>query len=446
MKFRDIIDSPCGIRYCFDSLEPSSGYARRRLLDTEMMTDSQTLLSVFDLLRKFRSLLDAEPLRIEDIRSRLSGLREITNTLHSLRDGRMLDDIEFFEIKHLAMLGSVVSSILSDIGLSAIDLDFDRIIDILDPDCQRTGTFYIYDSYSPQLRDARSRLENEPDNDELRDEVLTIEDEVRQELSSLLRPWSEGLENLMNTLADVDLTIAKALQMKEWHCTIPSISDHTVLNGMFNPEVKASLQSSGRVFQSIDFEYFTGNTSTIIGANMGGKTVSLKTLCLLQYLFQFGFAVPGESARMELFDEIRLCVGDGQNERKGLSSFAAEMMAVDEIITLSEGKGKVLALVDEPARTTNPVEGSALVSALLKILSTRKNLAFILTTHYRVEYSGQCWKVRGLVPASNGIRMDYTLEKSSTNIVPHEAINIARELKINEKWITTAKDMLDGLR
>ena len=163
---------------------------------------------------------------------------------------------------------------------------------------------------------------------------------------------------------------------------------------------------------------------------------------MMQLLFQFGFAVPAESAVMIPFDDIRFCIGDEQDEKRGLSSFAAEMRRIDRLIEAVDSGVRVLGLVDEPARTTNPVEGSALVEALLKRLSDKDNLALVMTTHYTVANSGQCWKVKGLLPGTGGRKMDYRLEKTSDNEVPHEALNIARELSIDSRWIEIADTIM----
>ena len=96
---------------------------------------------------------------------------------------------------------------------------------------------------------------------------------------------------------------------------------------------------------------------------MGGKNVVLKTLTLCQYLFQYGVGIPAKNADIAVKDEVYFCIGDEQSIEKGLSSFAAEMKNIDAVIKASRGKRKLLALIDEPARTTNPKEGTALVSA-----------------------------------------------------------------------------------
>ena len=142
------------------------------------------------------------------------------------------------------------------------------------------------------------------------------------------------------------------------------------------------------------------------------------------------------------FDDIRFCIGDEQDTRKGLSSFSAEMQRIDRMIAAVNQGGRVLALVDEPARSTNPVEGSALVEALLEMLSGKSNLALLLTTHYTVAHSGQCWRVQGLVPGTQGRKMDYRLVKTSSHEVPHEALNIARELGIDAQWLEMADTIM----
>jgi dsDNA-specific endonuclease/ATPase MutS2 len=145
---------------------------------------------------------------------------------------------------------------------------------------------------------------------------------------------------------------------------------------------------------------------------------------------------------MTPFDDVRFCIGDEQDEKTGLSSFAAEMQRIDRAIAAAETGKRVLLLVDEPARTTNPVEGTALVSALLERLSDKPGLALVMTTHYTVEHAGQCWRVQGLLPGTKGRKMDYRLVRTASHEVPHEALNIARELGIDARWIELADTIM----
>ncbi len=428
MKFREIVESPCGVRYLFDELRLQSGFARKVLLDREMMTDPGQIDDVYAAVREYVEMVHADRRRVEDLRFRLQGLRDISGTLASLKAGAVLDEVEFFEIKHLAMLAESLGQ----------ERDMDRVISILDPDGLKIGTFYLYDSYSGELRRLRDAVDRDPDDEQLREQLLNEEDRIKKNLSDLLRPHAAILQETLMALAGMDISIAQALLVKDFGLTFPVSGQRTEIHGMFHPEVRTVLRAKGLDFQRVDFSFDLGVPATVIGANMGGKTVALKTLCMIQYLYQFGFAVPAEAATLMPFDDIRFCIGDEQNEKTGLSSFAAEMQRIDRAITSIEQGGRVLLLVDEPARTTNPVEGTALVAALLQRLAGKRDLALVLTTHYTVAHEGQCWRVQGLVPGTKGRTMDYRLVKTASHEVPHEALNIARELGIDAQWIDMA--------
>ncbi|MBR1576811.1 MAG: hypothetical protein IJ654_10265, partial [Bacteroidales bacterium] len=351
MKFREIVESPCGIRYLFDELGLQSGYARKVLLDREMMCDIDTIEACYALLRNYFQLVLDDRHRVEDMRFRLQGLRDISGTLASLAEGAVLDEIEFFEIKHMAMLADAL----------AMGRDMDSVIDILDPDGLRIGTFYLYDSYSIELRNLREAVEEDPDDAALQEQLANEEERLKTLICEKLRPYALSLQQCLRDMAELDISLAMAVQMHTEGLVIPASGPSTQIHGMFHPGVRAAQRDRGRDFQPVDFAFRRGVPATVIGANMGGKTVALKTLCMLQYLYQFGFALPVASAVMTPFDQVWFCIGDEQDEKTGLSSFSAEMQRIDRAVA-SVGQGKrVLLLIDEPARTTNPVEGTALV-------------------------------------------------------------------------------------
>ena len=432
MKFREIVESPCGIRYLFDELGLQSGYVRKVLLDREMMIDSDQIDAAYARLRTYFNLVVSDRRRVEDMRFRLQGLRDISGTLSALAEGATLDEIEFFEIKHMAMLAEKLSDATY----------LDSVIGILDPDGLKIGTFYLYDSYSVELRRLRAAVEIDPDDAQTQELLVNEEDRLKKVISDKLRPYARQLSETLREMAELDISLAMAVQMNVEGLEIPSSGTETKISGMFHPGVRAVLRTKGREFQAVDFAFKRGEPATVIGANMGGKTVALKTLCMLQYLYQFGFGLPVASAGMTPFDDIRFCIGDEQDEKTGLSSFAAEMQRIDRAVAAVQQGGRVLLLVDEPARTTNPVEGTALVSALLELLADKPNLALVMTTHYTVEHAGQCWRVQGLLPGSKGRTMDYRLVPTASHEVPHEAVNIARELGIDPHWIELADTIM----
>lgn len=432
------------------TLELQSGYARTFLLNSEMMCSAEPIERSYAILHTFYDVFvqnTSNGAHLQMLQFRLQGLRNIHGTLLRLEQGAPLDDIELFEIKNLALLTCDVHGVFAKVNMdtSFIDglCDLNAVVDILNPDPIRMASFYIYDSYSPELRSIRELLKKSPDNKEaLFAEAVGVEDKIRAELSHRLMEFVTAIKSSLVALANIDINVAKALQIKKLGLCFPAISNSgtTCYSELFNPEVKAALNARKQNFQPVNISF--GKIPTLItGANMGGKTVVLKSLTLSQYLFQFGFGVPAQSAQVEVKDEVHFCIGDEQSSNEGLSSFAAEMKRIDRLIGAVKAGKNIIALIDEPARTTNPVEGTALVLALLKVLSG-KSLNLLVTTHYNVETDCcKCLRVKGLV---NGA-MDYQLVEAVAGEVPHEALNIAESLGIDSEWIAEARMILNPI-
>lgn len=443
MKLRNVIESPCGLRYMIDGLELQSGYARRWLLARPMCVDAARLEADYAVLRRFVGMIDqVETPYINTLLFKLQGLKDIRTTIQNLDKRATLDDIELFEVKHLALLATDVAGLLVGHGMAdAVPIpDLNEVIRMLDPDGLQMATFYVYDSYCEQLRDLRAEMRRSPDRqEELLQAAGELEEGVRRDLSRQLHPFAHDIERAQEALASIDVNLAKAMQMRRKGLCFPTLAtdDTTRFTSLFHPQVKDALAKRERVFQPVDISY-SSKPTLITGANMGGKTVVLKTLTLCQYLFQFAFGIPAGEAVMSVKDEVYFCIGDDQSVEKGLSSFAAEMEHIDAVIRASRENRKILALIDEPARTTNPIEGTALVAALLKVLAG-KDLSLVMTTHYDIE-PGQahCLRVKGF---ENG-RMIYQLEEVHDGEVPHEALNIAESLGIDKEWIDTARQLL----
>ena len=114
------------------------------------------------------------------------------------------------------------------------------------------------------------------------------------------------------------------------------------------------------------------------------------------------------------------------------------MKNINEIVKASRTEKDFLALVDEPARTTNPTEGTALVSALVKILQDRK-MSLVIVTHYNINtYDNRCLRVKGFEDG----KMNYELVEVMNGEVPHEALNIAESLGVDEEWLAESRKSL----
>ena len=444
MQLRKLLDSPCGLRFMIDNLCTHSSYSRKIMLESSMMYDKNSIEKSYAVMKEFYEVVknDENKNIVQSLQFKLCNLKDINYTISRLATSVVIDDIELYEVKSLALLSADVKNILEKISLDKIIEipNLDDVVKILDPDGLRIATFYIYDSYSEELASLRKKLkEKDVYQEEIYNEVMRIEDEIRAELSSKLKPYSEAMTLALNALADVDINIAKSLQIKEMGLCFPTISSDEISSykGLFHPEVKHILAKEKREYQNVDID-FELKPLIIMGSNMGGKTIVLKTLAMCQYLLQFGFGVPATSADMMIYDEIFCLTTDDQSINKGLSSFAAEMKNIDAVIKSSQQNKKILTLIDEPARTTNPTEGTALVSSLVKLLQDRA-MSLVIVTHYNIKtYNNKCLRVKGLIDG----KMNYELVETHEGEVPHEALNIAETLGIDSQWIEMAKEII----
>ncbi|HIZ85888.1 MAG TPA: hypothetical protein IAC04_05310 [Candidatus Coprenecus stercoravium] len=427
-----------------EKLPVSSGYALRCLMEQDAMVSKDGIRAAYTRLREFLPLVSDGNL-VSMLHSSLCTLKNISHTLGRIGASESVDDIELFEVKHLLLLSRRTASLLTEAGFGNLAPDIsgtEEALSILDPDGTEIASFYVYDSYSEQLAVIRQQLHRESDPERKERLMLQEQEEeqrIRDSICDRLRPYVRAAAGLMAGLADIDIFLAKALQYVNMGLCMPEISDGiTSYNGLFNPYIKEILNKGGKDFTPIDIT-FGDKAVVIIGANMGGKTVVLKTTALCQYLFAFGMGIPAVSARIAPRERTFFISGDAQDMAAGLSSFAAEMTAIDEVVRCSAHSGSgIAAMIDEPARSTNPIEGTALVESLVRLLGHR-GVALLLTTHYNIS-SGNCRRLR-VTGMENG-RMNYRLCPAPDGDVPHEALNVAESLNISPEWIGEAKKLL----
>ena len=284
--------------------------------------------------------------------------------------------------------------------------------------------------------------------EEYRWECVKREDLIRADLSKKLYIYHKMLAHNVEQIAILDVLWSKAAQaLKSGFCK-PVISENiTSYQHLYNPEIKEILKVSSKEFQPLDIKLYP-DSCLITGANMSGKTVLLKTLALSQYLFQFGFYVPATEAKIVMVDEVALCTGDQQSEKNGLSSFANEILKIDQIIKKVKEKKKLFVLVDELARTTNPEEGKLLVNAFVLIMSNYKVMSLI-TTHYSgILTPTRKLRVKGLkldtitqriTPQILNDYMDYALIETHEEDVPMDALKIAEIFGVDQEFLALAK-------
>ena len=284
----------------------------------------------------------------------------------------------------------------------------------------------------------------------LQSECQELEQHVRERLSIRLRPFVPVLKEAMAAVAYWDLLVAKAglawkfdlvlpdilgpesLRKKDWNVSrkaAEGLADMVLAyEGLFHPMVKALLEAEKNRYQAVDVALASG-PCLLTGANMSGKTVLLKSLALSQCLLQTGFLVPAAKAVMPLFDSVEILVHDGQDEKRGLSSFGAEMQRLNGVLGRLRKGERMLLLVDELARTTNPSEGKAIVCAVLDVLQELPCCAMVSThygpipnhvRHLRVRGFREDWALARLNPVGSARKAGENAEASAMAL-PAEA-------------------------
>jgi DNA mismatch repair ATPase MutS len=307
--------------------------------------------------------------------------------------------------------------------------------------------------------------DKEQDLKKINDLKLLEEEEefnVRKRLSMEIKKYLDIFYDNISAIGKIDLLIAKGYLAIGTNSVKPEIAPDERLyikNGR-HIKVADTLRKQEKEFTPISVDLKRGVTC-ITGANMGGKTISLKLVGVLCAMAQYGLFVPADTMIFSMKDYIFFSLGDLQSTDKGLSTFGAEILEVKNIIDRSNENG--LLLIDELARGTNPQEGFAISKALIDYMKDKESIT-IITSHFdglTKDSDVYHLQVKGLVgvdmkklkteienSTNVGIEivhkyMDYRLiEVNNEEKVPRDAINIARLMGLQEHLIKEAEKYL----
>ena len=399
---------------------------------------------------------------VENVVHLLSEFHDIKNSFQRPSNSPM-DEVELFEVKHFLLY---LERLAEEYGrfprLEGLELrPMTGLLDLLDPSGRRLPPFSVENAFDPALERIRAdklQVERELRSAEgeareallaRRRELVLEEDKAelaaRRRLTAALLREKAGFFAAMDAIGRLDLTLAKARLARRFGCVRPRLSAVPEVEAfdMVHPEVADHLKERGGAFTPVSITLEKG-TTVITGANMGGKSVSLKSVTLNLLLLQTGFFVFAREVTAPLFDSVSLICTDRQSVEQGLSSFGAEVAALGDLLRREKGKFFFVAL-DEFARGTNPQEGAALARALVRYLGTLDCVA-LMTTHYDgvSDVAGAHYQVAGLVRDIQGDegddprkriarRMDYHLLPAPPGApCPRDALRVCRLLKLDD--------------
>ena len=391
--------------------------AERELLERELDRMEQ-LTESYGTHRGFWERAERVLMQVKEIRGSLKRARET-----------VLTDLELFECKQFLLQMEKMWQLYQE--EQAVELagicwkDCRKALDLLDPEGRRLPGFYLADAYDEELcqvRQEKKRLEvllrlerSEADRRELlgkRQELTAREEQiaqkVRSRLTQQLGPHLADMEENCKMAGELDFLLQKAKLALAWGGKRPTVGTcrageegadmagvRLCLTDMRNPMLEESLKQRGKEFAPISFSMEEG-CAVITGANMGGKSVALRTLALNVLLAQSGFFVYAREAVIPMFDSISLIAEEYQAMGSGLSSFGGEIVELSEALKRQK-QGFSLMIFDELARGTNPDEGAVIVRSAVRYLKKRRCMA-VFATHYDhvAEYGDYHYQVMGL--------------------------------------------------
>ena len=203
------------------------------------------------------------------------------------------------------------------------------------------------------------------------------------EFTDFLRPYIPELLDAARFLGEIDFLMAKAQVALDFIAGMPIISENGEMNlrKARHPLLERTLRKEKKEIVPLTASLSTQKHILLIsGPNAGGKSVCLKTVGLLQYMFQWGMLIPtSETSEMLIFDRIMVDIGDDQSIDNDLSTYSSFLANMKDM--LAKADSRTLVLIDEFGSGTEPAAGGAIAEAILSEFD-RRGVYGVITTHY----------------------------------------------------------------
>jgi DNA mismatch repair protein MutS2 len=272
---------------------------------------------------------------------------------------------------------------------------------------------------------------------------------ILRDLATTIRPLVSLIEEYIAFLIHIDTIGAKAKYAKEINAVLPKISKEKRIffKNAYHPVLwrKNNKQDIHTVSQSIELNE-KQQIIVISGPNAGGKSITLKTIGLLQIMVQSGILIPvDERSETYIFDTILTDIGDNQSIENQLSTYSYRLKNMRYFLRKCDGN--TLFLIDEFGTGSDPELGGALAEIFLEEFYNKKAFG-IITTHYsnlkvlaneleNVTNANMQFDERTLEPLYRlfvgQAGSSFTFEVAQKNGIPYSIINQAKKRVETEK-------------
>jgi DNA mismatch repair protein MutS2 len=268
-------------------------------------------------------------------------------------------------------------------------------------------------------------------------------DKILRNLTEFIRPYVSLLQRYQEFLLKLDVVYAKAKYAQSMNGILPTLNDNKVYSAIdaYHPLLYVSNKAEGKTTHPQSIVLHPENRIIVIsGPNAGGKSITLKTIGLMQVMLQSGLLIPvHEKSNVCLFDRIISDIGDNQSIENHLSTYSYRLKQMN--FFLRKCNKNTLFLIDEFGTGSDPELGGALAETFLEEFYNREAYG-IITTHYSnlkvlanelpfMQNANMMFDEKSLEPmfklALGQAGSSFTFEVAQKNGIPYSLINRAKK-------------------
>lgn len=341
-------------------------YPNLNLRSSELKVNKEILQKIDKVLDKYGEIKDNASVELQSIRQNMNLVRGKINqsfgmALQQYNGAGYLDDIKETIVDSRRVL-AVLAMYRRKVKGSVLGQSKTGSIVYMEPE----STF----KFSREL----SNLEFEE-----REEIMRI----LKILTNEVRIYVTDLEDYQHFLAEIDVISGKAKYATKINGILPKINNEKRLyfREAFHPILYLNNKEKRKITYPQTIELTNDNRIIVIsGPNAGGKSITLKTIGLLQLMLQSGILIPvHERSETFFFERILTDIGDNQSIENHLSTYSYRLKNMNYF--LKKANKRTLFLIDEFGTGSDPELGGALAEVFLEELYDRESFG-IITTHY----------------------------------------------------------------
>jgi DNA mismatch repair protein MutS2 len=366
-------------------------------------------------------------------------LKNIRMSLYRKRNElRRLFDKIVGKLNKQGYLAEIEESFMNGRRVLAVFSEQKRIVKgILHGESDSRKTAFVEPEETIELNNVIYELENSE-----RKEVIRI----LRELTNKLSVYSPLLSAWHIVVGEYDFIRAKAKLANDIKGEYPIVIDkaHVQLVEAYHPLLLLYNQRTGKKTIPVTITLDDAKRILVIsGPNAGGKTVTMKTIGLLQMMVQSGLLVPVHpSSQFGIFKQLMIHIGDTQSIEFELSTYSSHLLHMKEF--MEEANGRTLFFIDELGSGSDPSLGGAFAEVILQELS-KKHAFGIVTTHY-LNLKAMAGKTAGIINGAmafdeKGLQPLYKLLIGKPG--SSYTFSIAERIGLSKDIINRAKQLVD---